>query len=145
MKDDTNNAVITRIETYPENAQQRLLALRELIFSVAEGEGINDLTETLKWGEPSYTCKSGSTLRMDWKAKNPHTVYLFFHCQTKLVDTFRELFSDVLDLEGNRAIVLPLSVDLPKDVLSYCIAMALRYHQVKQLPLLGFVSLPQSE
>ncbi|MFT5337424.1 MAG: hypothetical protein ACI9YL_001426 [Luteibaculaceae bacterium] len=39
--------------------------LRQLIrATVPEIEGVNSLEETLKWGEPSYLTKYGSTLRM---------------------------------------------------------------------------------
>lgn len=133
-----NADIEQKISHYPDAAEARLLEIRQLIFKAAKRDEITDLTETLKWGEPSYTCQSGSTTRMDWKAKNPDVVYLFFHCQTKLVETFRELFSDELTFEGNRAIVLTIDNDIPEDILSQCISMALRYHRIKHLPLLGY-------
>lgn len=130
--------ILNVIDTYPSAAQNKLLKIRQLIFTVALQDGIDDLSETLKWGEPSYSCKSGSTIRMDWKAKTPEVVYVFFHCQTKLVNTFREIFGDELVLEGNRAIVFNLDDALPTDIITQCVSMALRYHDIKQLPLLGY-------
>lgn len=130
------------LSRYPNDAQTQLLAIRALIFATATQENITDLSETLKWGEPSYTCKSGSTIRMDWKAKTPDVVYVFFHCQTKLIDTFRELFSGELVFEGKRAIVLSLNHAVPTGILSQCISMALRYHDIKHLPRLGYASQP---
>ena len=37
----------------------------------------------------------------------------------------------------NRAIVFDETDELPVDELKYCILLALRYHRVKHLPLLG--------
>lgn len=127
-----------RMQIYPYAAKEKLAHLHALVVSVAQEDGITDLTESLKWGEPSYTCQSGSTIRMDWKKKTPDVVYVFFHCQTSLIETFRELFADELRFEGKRAVVLPLDESLPADALSQCISMALRYHQIKHLPLLGY-------
>ena len=59
-----------------------------------------------EWGEPSYLVKGGSTIRMDWKKANPEQYAMYFHCKTKLVDTFKELYQDVFKFEGNRAIIL---------------------------------------
>jgi hypothetical protein len=115
-----------------------LIELRELIFQVAsELDDVKELKETLKWGEPSYISKIGSTLRIDWKESNPNQFAMYFHCQTKLVDTFRELYREDLEFEGNRAIVFNLNAQLPKHILKHCISLCLRYHRVKHLPMLG--------
>ncbi len=40
---------------HPAHCQHSLLAIRELIFSIAkEQPSIGGLNESLKWGEPSY-------------------------------------------------------------------------------------------
>ena len=52
----------------------RLMTLRALIFDVAaKTDGVGALDETLKWGEPAYLTrsKSGSTIRLGWKASAP--------------------------------------------------------------------------
>jgi hypothetical protein len=74
---------------------------------------------------------------MDWKPQTPDRYFLFFHCQTKLVDTFRELYSSSLEFQGNRAIVLGVEKELPEKVIRHCIALAFRYKAIKHLPLLG--------
>lgn len=74
---------------------------------------------------------------MDWKQKTPSRYYLFFNCQTKLVDTFRELYSDSLEFQGNRAIILSLSAPLPEASIKTCLELALTYQKRKNLPLLG--------
>ncbi|HIF5972219.1 TPA: DUF1801 domain-containing protein [Vibrio parahaemolyticus] len=124
-------------DEYPDNARVRLEELRNLVFQVASELELGEVDETLKWGEPSYSVKTGSPLRMDWKLKSPNSYYLFFNCQTKLIDIFRELYSDELVFQGNRAIVLSLSKPLPETVIKSCLELALTYHQRKNLPLLG--------
>ncbi|EHH1051840.1 DUF1801 domain-containing protein [Vibrio parahaemolyticus] len=132
-----NKVVKDRFDEYPDNARVRLEELRNLVFQVASELELGEVDETLKWGEPSYSVKTGSPLRMDWKLKSPNSYYLFFNCQTKLIDTFRELYSDELVFQGNRAIVLSLSKPLPETVIKSCLELALTYHQRKNLPLLG--------
>ncbi|MGR5498178.1 DUF1801 domain-containing protein [Vibrio diabolicus] len=132
-----DKAVKDRFDEYPDNARVRLEELRNLVFQVASELELGEVDETLKWGEPSYSVKTGSPLRMDWKLKSPNNYYLFFNCQTKLVDTFRELYGDELVFQGNRAIVLTLSKPLPETVIKSCLELALSYHQRKNLPLLG--------
>ena len=112
-----------------------LLSLRELVFEAAEANpDIGPLTETLKWGEPSYLTDktgSGTTLRMDWKAKSPDQVGLYVNCQTTLVDSFRGLFPE-LRFEGKRAVLFDLREPLPRDTVRLCIDMVLTYHRRKR-------------
>jgi len=62
----------SKFETYPLKVMERLTYLRKLILEVAaKSEAIFELEEMLKWGEPSYLAKKGSTIRIDWKAKAP--------------------------------------------------------------------------
>jgi hypothetical protein len=119
-------------DAYPSVIRQRLLALRELIFEVAASiEDVGELVETLKWGEPAYVTaasRSGSTVRIDWKKATPSQYYVYFNCQTSLVETFRTLFPRDFVFEGNRAIVLRESETVPVDSLALCIAASLTYH-----------------
>ncbi|GLQ33581.1 DUF1801 domain-containing protein [Litoribrevibacter albus] len=124
-------------DRYPAHVRPCLLRLRSLILDIAESVNLGKVEEALKWGEPSFQVKSGSPIRMDWKEKTPDQYYLFFHCQTKLVDTFRELYSNSLPFEGNRAIVLDVNKDLPEDIIRHCLTLAMQYKRIKHLPLLG--------
>ena len=130
-------AVKEKFDAYPVKVRQKMRTVRTLIFDVAEQQNIGKVTETLKWGEPSYLTTKGSTLRIDWKQSAPDQFCLYFNCNTKLVDTFRELFADKFEFQGNRAIVLFNDMPLPEQELAECISMTLRYHQIKHLPLLG--------
>ncbi|OTA21800.1 hypothetical protein Xbed_00047 [Xenorhabdus beddingii] len=118
---------------YPERYQKLLLTIRELIFDVAsKTDGVGLITETLKWGQPSYLTLetgSGTTIRLG-RFGDSH-VALFFHCQTTLVDTFRTLFPE-LTYAKNRAIVLAPEADLPTDELSICIEMSFTYRLRKK-------------
>ena len=134
-----NNAEVAEIfGAYPENIRKKMLFLRQLVFDTAsEIEGLGDIEETTKWGEPSYVAKGGSTVRMDWKNSKPSQYALYFHCKTKLVDTFKELYRDKLKFEGNRAVVFDVNDELPIEELKHCIAISLTYHSRKNLPMLG--------
>lgn len=92
---------------------------------------------TLKWGEPSFVTKIGSTLRMDWKSKAPDQYALYFQCTSRLVDTFRMVFNHKFHYKGNRAIVFRLNQKIPVMELKECIKATLTYHEVKHLITLG--------
>lgn len=129
--------VIQKYATYPDRIKILFMEIRSLVFEIAETEGLGSIEETLKWGEPSYLAKGGSALRIDWKPKFPNQIFVYFNCKTTLVETFKEIFGDFFYYEGNRAIVFDASKKIPLTELKLCISVALRYHKVKNLPLLG--------
>ncbi|RUM93161.1 MAG: DUF1801 domain-containing protein [Thiothrix sp.] len=129
--------VLAVFNKYPKSMQIKLMFLRQLILDTALEESVNDVKETLKWGEPSYVAKSGSTIRLGWKKSRPDHYALYFHCKTKLIDTFKELYGDTFRYEGSRAIVFSKDDEVPVSELTHCIFLALTYHQRKHLPLLG--------
>ena len=137
---NSNPEVAQKIGTYPAPVQKKLNAIRKLILDTADKtEGVTAIEETLKWGEPSYLVKKGSTLRMDWKAKAPDQYAVYFKCTSKLVTTFREVYGDTFNYEKNRAIVFQMNDKVPKKELAKCIQATLRYHHVKELPSLGML------
>ena len=76
---------------YPEPMRKKMMHLRQLVLDTAsETEGVDAPEETLKWGEPSYLTKGGSTIRMDWKARAPDQYAMYFNCNTSLVATFKQ-------------------------------------------------------
>jgi hypothetical protein len=111
------------------------MALRRLIFDTADTtEGVGALEEALKWGQPSYLTaesKSGSTIRIDQVKAEAGGYAVYFHCQTDLVETFRELYPE-LRYGGNRSILLDAGEKLPEAALRHCIALALTYHLRKR-------------
>jgi hypothetical protein len=134
----SNKEVAVVFNNYPKSIRRKLLFLRQLVLETAlELEEVSDLQETLKWGEPSYIAKGGSTIRMGWKESTPNQYALYFHCRTKLVDTFKELYGDIFKYESNRAIVFNEGDVLPVDELKHCISLSHTYHSIKHLPMLG--------
>jgi hypothetical protein len=129
-------AVDAVFSAYPKPLQSRLLALRRLIFDTAKTtKGVGALQETLKWGQPSYLTpetKSGSTIRIDRDKSAPNRYAIYFHCQTDLVLTFRELYPTELSFGGNRSILLDAGEELPEPALRHCVALALTYHLNKR-------------
>lgn len=133
-----NPEVEHKFNGYPTDIKSKLNHLRNLILETAsEQNSIEEIEETLKWGEPSYLTKKGSTVRIDWKAKTPHQYAIYFKCTSKLVTTFKEVYGDLFKYEKNRAISFDLEDEIPEKELKDCIALALNYHSLKHLPRLG--------
>jgi uncharacterized protein DUF1801 len=126
-----SSTVDATFAAYPKPVKAKLLALRRLIFDTAKAtKGVGLLEEALKWGQPSYLTpesKSGSTIRIDQVKSSPGQYAVYFHCQTDLVETFRELYPE-LSFAGNRAILLDAADKLPEAELRHCVALALTYH-----------------
>ena len=138
MESIKNPDVAEVFNNYPEPMCQKMMFLRQLVLDTAsETKGVGTVEETLKWGEPSYLSKSGSTVRMDWKRSKPDQYALYFHCKTRLVETFREIYRDKFRFESNRAIVFNINDEIPVNELKHCISLSLRYHRIKHLPMLG--------
>jgi Domain of unknown function (DU1801) len=130
-------AVDAVFDTCPAPVKAKLTALRRLILDTAKAtKGVGRIEEALKWGQPSYLTAetgSGSTIRIDRVKSADNQVAVFFHCQTDLVDTFRELYPK-LSYSGNRAILLDADKKLPEAELRHCVALALTYHLRKRRP-----------
>ncbi|WP_430427242.1 DUF1801 domain-containing protein [Parasphingorhabdus sp.] len=111
----------------------RLRELRRLILATAqENPDVGPLEETLKWGEPAYltsASRSGTTIRINAYRKSDTRYALFVHCQTDLVDRYKQLYGEILTFEGRRAIIFDVAEPLPREAVKHCIAMALTYHQ----------------
>lgn len=134
----TDPRVAGKFAAYPKEIQPKIDFLRSLIVETAtENEAVFALEETLKWGEPSYLAKKGSTIRIDWKPKTPNQYAIYFKCTSKLVATFREVYGNRFNFEKNRAILFGLDEEVPKKELKSCIRLALNYHLLEELPLLG--------
>jgi len=134
--------VNVKYTSYPDHIKEKIFELRSLIIKSAEELGhISQLEETLKWGEPSFLCKGSSTLRMDWKSKNPQYIALYFKCTSKLIPSFKKVFGNKFIYEKDRAIYLPLEDDFNSESLKTCIKSALQYHKIKHLGNLGLSNL----
>jgi hypothetical protein len=59
---------------------------------------------------------------------------MYFHCQTNLIDPFREIYPE-LEYHGNRAIVFDDGEKIPVKKIRHCILLALTYniHKTKKI------------
>ena len=128
--------VAATFASYPPNIKTKLMHIRSLIFDVAaETDGVGELEETLRWGEPTYLTtrsKSGTMIRVGWKQAQPDRYALYFHCQTNLISTFKQLYPNEFDYEGNRSFSFAARAKVPIEPLRHCIALTLTYHLDKR-------------
>lgn len=131
-----NAAVKAAFAAYPPRLRAKLMHLRALIFQTAASTPhVGALTETLKWSQPSYlTAQSGSgtTIRIDRVKSAPDRYAMYFHCQTDLVATFRQLYPQNFTYGGNRSVLFATGDTIDRAALSHCIALALTYHSRKR-------------
>ena len=131
----SDSAVEAIFSGYPKALRTKLLALRRLILETAAAtDGVGEIQETLKWGQPSYltnATKSGSTIRIDRVKADDSRYAMYVHCQTDLVATFRELYPTQLTYGGNRSVIFEADEDIPEPELRHCVALALTYHKRK--------------
>lgn len=130
----TDRNVAKVFDAYPDAVRAKLLTLRAMILETAKLNGVGPLEETLKWGQPSYlTTQSGtgSMIRIDRVKADDDRVAMYFHCQTDLVATFRELYPAQMEYGGNRSILFETAAKIPEKALRHCIGLALTYHARK--------------
>lgn len=136
MKRFADPKVAAVFGAYTPDTRKRLMALRETIFEVAAAtEGVGVLTETLKWGQPSYLTGetgSGTTVRIDRLKGDGDGYAVYFHCQSGLVGQFRDLYPETFTYEGERAIHFGPGERVPARELRHCIALALTHHLRKK-------------
>lgn len=122
-----NTAVQEVYEAYAPAQKQALMALRELVFKVASAnDEIAKIEEALKWGQPSFLTKTGSTIRID-KIKDSEDIAMYFICTTHLVDRFAEIYPDTFSYVGGRSIHFEIGKSFDTEALKHCIAIALTY------------------
>jgi len=132
-KREFNNPEVAAVfASYPREFRTRLVFLRQLIFdTAAKTESVDEIEETLKWGEPGYIAKNGSTIRINWKEKLGDEYAIYFKCTSLLVPTFKKLYPSEFKYEDNRAIHFNLNDKIPVKKLCHCIKIALTYHLIK--------------
>ena len=121
------------MQHYEPTSRTTLLKVRALVFEAAnENPSIGPITETLKWGQPSYlteNTKSGSTVRLGETGGDKHPA-IFVNCKTTLIAQFKEHYGDQFDYIGVRALVLT-DVGKMSAEIKHCLAMILTYHSRK--------------
>ncbi|MEM8787134.1 MAG: DUF1801 domain-containing protein [Pseudomonadota bacterium] len=124
-----NDAVAAAFAAFPDAARPGLMRLRAMIFDTAAGmPQVGPLTETLKWGQPSYAPAKrgiGSPLRLGAPKTGGAAIYA--HCNTTIIGDFRAFEPGAFTFEGNRGVHLDPAVPPPAP-LRLLIAAALTYH-----------------
>ncbi|WP_108811549.1 DUF1801 domain-containing protein [Sphingorhabdus sp. Alg231-15] len=120
------------LDDHPKAMADRLVRLRALILETAAGNrAVGPLEETLKWGQPAFltsTTKSGTTIRINRHKNSDDHYALYVHCQTDLVERYKQLYGNILKFEGTRAVVFDVGQEIPTKAVKHIIAMALTYH-----------------
>ena len=108
MFEDSN--IQSWFECQPDPYKEKLLALRQLILDVAEGNTeIGPLEESLKWSQASYVPQKprvGTAVRIDRYSTDKVAIYV--HCQTNLISDFKAAYPE-MDYLKNRAIICDVS------------------------------------
>ena len=113
-----------------------LLDLREAVLvSADQALGAGAVTETLKWKQPAYLPvrpNTGTTVRLDARRDDAEAYSLYFHCQSRLADAFRDRYAGVFRYEGDRAFIFRLGEPVPWAELGHCVGVALTWHRRKR-------------
>ncbi|APG48902.1 DUF1801 domain-containing protein [Phaeobacter porticola] len=125
--------IATVFDRVPPDAREGLLRLRRLIFEVAaQDPEVGEVTETLKWGQPSYTAAKaglGTPLRLGCSKRARFA--LLVHCQSRVIDNFANRYPAWDKFDGTRAVLF----DTPEEVEplrhGWLIRHALTYHRDK--------------
>lgn len=119
-------------EAYPLTLRAALMELRRLILETAVEANVGDVVETLKWGQPAYLParpRTGTTIRIDAVKGLADRYAMYVNCKTTLMDSYRLLYPDIFEFEGQRAVMFSTGLAPAKVALKHCIAMALTYHR----------------
>ena len=131
-----NKKVEAIFKAFPPLFRKQITLLREKIFRIAAAtDGVGPLTETLKWDSPSYLTSesgSGTTIRIDRHAGRPTKYGIYVHCQSDVINQFRDQTGARLDYDGNRGIVLDIKDETQPDEIDLFIRLALTYHLRKK-------------
>ena len=126
-----DDPVKAAFDEFEAPVRKRLIEVRQLILDTAKECEAGPLTETLKWGQPSYlteASKSGTTIRLGIPKGAGSRCAMFVSCQTSLLSEYREIIDDpAIEFEGNRAVIFSADAPLPTASLEHCIAQALTY------------------
>lgn len=122
--------IVAVIDRFPRAPRQRLLQLRKLLLQTASRlDGVGEIEECLRWGQPSYltsASRSGSMVRLHWSESLGQKVGLYVHCQTRLISEYRARYPE-FEYEGKRGLLIPVAGRLPRVELADCMSLALTY------------------
>lgn len=132
QKNFKNKDITDIFEGFSSNIRRNLLRIRDIIYEEALSNScVDELEESLKWGQPSYVSKNkaGTPIRLGLEKKSPGTFGLYVNCSTNLIETVRHMYGDKLTYDGNRGVLLVENDPLPEEELRHIINLALTYHR----------------
>ena len=106
MRPFSSSKVEAAFAAFPDAVRPGLMALRDLIFNVAEETPqVTQLTEDLRWGQPSYLTppRVGSTIRLGIPKEGGFGLYA--HCQTTIIADFVSSYPGWDKIDGNRGVL----------------------------------------
>lgn len=98
--------------------------LRARILACAASQGVT-VTESVKWGQPSFKAPNGSPLRIGLPKQGGFALYA--HCATSLISDYAAVTPG--RIEGNRAVLFDTVKDAEAQPLEALIGAALTYHE----------------
>lgn len=108
-------------DALPAAPRAVLLHVREMIVT-------RDIAveEALRWGQPAYLTKKGTTIRLGvTKAGHPS---VFTHCQSSVMSDVQAVAAEGVIWDGNRGVSWPVDAPFPEPILQLLINRALTYH-----------------
>jgi Domain of unknown function (DU1801) len=140
MRKPRENSIMSlaheHFKNLPRDVQTALMTLRRVILDTAKSlPDVGPLEEALRWGQLSFLTsqsKSGSTIRIDAVRDDPTKYAMFLHCQSGLIDDFRQRYPGIMTFVDQRSIEFSLGKPVPMAELKHCISLALTYHSRKK-------------
>jgi hypothetical protein len=118
-------------DRFPKEMKTKILEVREIIFEVGKNNNkINKITETLKWGEPTYQrdrSKDGSPIKINHKKTMENYFSISVISSTNLINKIKELYPKAFQFNGDREIIINANKKLPKTEIYHFIELALMY------------------
>ncbi|GHA59542.1 hypothetical protein GCM10008927_26370 [Amylibacter ulvae] len=112
--------------SFPENVHEGANRLRDLILTTgAQLADVDNITECLRWGQPSYISPIGTALRIGVPKSGGFG--LFTHCQSNVISNFTQTFGPDFRFDGNRGVLFETENDIQPDKLRLMIEHALTY------------------
>ena len=120
-----------KFQSWPAPVAQTALAIRTHLMQAAQDLDIQNLEESLKWGEPAWRPrKGGTTLRLSWKPGSDE-IGLFVDCKTDLNARMMSDYPDAFRYHPPRAMYHSVAdEDLPVAALTHLARITFRYSRV---------------
>ena len=125
-----NQKVAAAYAAFPQDSLAIAIALRELVLETARTmPEVGPVTESLKWGQPSYVVKKGTALRI--AVPKGGGCGLYAHCQSGVIAHYAATVAGPDKIDGTRGVIFQTVDDVVPERLRLLIRHALTYHKAK--------------